>query len=60
MKLSGKKTEKEELAEKPVADDMSELKKFIQKQRLQNKILKKIADDLQSLPAEDLNKPKSA
>lgn len=61
MKKSKKKTEQEEeVAEKAPADDMSDIKQFIRKQRLQYEILKKIAEDLQSNPPKDLEHPKSA
>jgi hypothetical protein len=61
MKKPTKKTEREEeVAEEASTDDLTELKKFIKKQHLQNKILKKIIEDLQSMDPEDLNKPKSA
>lgn len=44
----------------PEKDEMSEIQKFIQKRRLQNKILKKLTDELQSVSPAELNKSKSA
>jgi hypothetical protein len=43
------------------AEDLTELQQFIRKQRLQNKILKKLTEELQSAPLiDELKKTKSA
>lgn len=64
MNKSIKKVEQEEevakKAETDVADEMSDIKKFIQKRRLQNKILRKLTEELQTHLSEELKKPKSA
>lgn len=61
MKKKQKKTVREgEVAEKANETGMSDLKKFIEKQQLQNKILQKLIDDLQSVDIDNINTPKSA
>lgn len=44
----------------PALDEMGEIKKFIQKRRLQNKILKKITEELQANKTTELERNKTA
>lgn len=68
VKNSIKEEEVAETAVNPISghiedgsvDEMSDIKKFIQKRRLQNKILKKLTDELESSIPSDLNRSKSA
>jgi hypothetical protein len=64
MNKSIKKVEQEEevakKANNEVADELSDIKKFIQKRRLQNKILRKLTEELQTNLSAELKKPKSA
>lgn len=64
MNKSIKKVEQEEevakKAETEIVDELSDIKKFIQKRRLQNKILRKLTEELQTNLSEELRKPKSA
>jgi hypothetical protein len=64
MNKSIKKVEQEEEVAKKAnieaVDELSDIKKFIQKRRLQNKILRKITEELQNNPSTEFKKPKSA
>ena len=66
MKKSIKKTEQKKEAvvgNEEIKDEqyeITELEMFIQKRRLQNKILKQLTENLKTTLDEELNKPKSA
>ncbi|MBK7174097.1 MAG: hypothetical protein IPH84_12870 [Bacteroidales bacterium] len=48
------------VSELPLTDEMGEIRNFIQKRRLQNKILKKITDELQAYKVNESQGNKTA
>jgi hypothetical protein len=65
MKNSSKKGKREEeVADKAINpayhDVMKEIKEFVRKKQLQNHVLKKLSESMESTLSEELNKPKSA
>jgi hypothetical protein len=61
--LTKKGKQEEEVAEKvntPELDEMEDMKKFIRKKQLENKILKKISDEIDILITAEINRSKSA